>query len=85
MYTCVSMFLHSHFVIYEDKGQGKTMWLSDLLLGPLGGFGTRWGRVSKCWNLGNGESHTVNCGCKRVCENECPCGSLCVHEHGLRK
>lgn len=32
MYT-VCLFLQSHFVIHGNKGQGKTMWLSDLLLG----------------------------------------------------
>lgn len=58
LYTCMPpLFLHSRFVICEDKGQCKRMWLSDLINRASGALGAWWGRV---WQmLGAGEGHTV--------------------------
>lgn len=60
MYTRVPVFLRPHFVIHGSKGQGKTMRLSDLLLGP-------WGGSARVWPWGRG-NHTVNRGARGCVE-----------------
>lgn len=67
--ACVSA---SHFVVHGSKGQGKTMWLSDLLLGRLGALGREGPQVS---GLGGGEHHTVS---RRTCARNAGDGHLCT-------
>ena len=89
--ACVHLFLHSHFVIHDDKDRRETTWLSNLF-GAAGGLWDLVGEPPKVCRLGEWESSCGEhmdlmpgaLGAGGGVRTSAPSGSLCVRESAPR-